>query len=190
MTIILNLQMKALRKSYLRRSHGDALVEERTNPSCSLTSVLGGGSVSSAEARDSSAERATCALCAAHQPQRLKTLRHFISRTRRCQPEPCLNFLDTPPHRGAETAVLKGFGQQPGCSRVWRAGPGFPWDVTHTNSRRACAPEKPMARPDTHELVRTHMSVREDSNVTDTVRSVGYFTHLISSISFNEPPYC
>ncbi|KGL92538.1 hypothetical protein N301_15292, partial [Charadrius vociferus] len=32
-------------ESYLRRSHGDALVEERTNPGCSLTPAFSLGSV-------------------------------------------------------------------------------------------------------------------------------------------------
>lgn len=59
--------------------------------------------------------------------------------------------------------------------------------TSRTNSHRAHTPEKSMARPDTHEFVRTP-EFEGVSNVIDMFRYVSYFTHFISFISFNKPP--
>lgn len=116
MTITLNLQMKALRKSYLRRSHGDALVEERTNPSCSLTSAFSVGISLLADIRESSADRPytpahnTCPLCCLPAPVAENTFALYFkdpqTRTRAM-----LSSLEISPYKGAEKAMLKGFGK-------------------------------------------------------------------------------
>lgn len=112
--IFLNLQTKALRKSYLWHSHGDALVEERTNPSCSLTPVNASAAShlqmqGNHQQMEPTRQRPTRALDAAYQPQWLTVRLHFISSTRRRAQGPRLCVTEISPYKGAGKAMLKAF---------------------------------------------------------------------------------
>lgn len=178
--------MKALRKSYLRRSHGDALVEERTNPSCSLTSAFSLSSSSFADARQSSADQAYAPACNSgplcHPPAPVaEDISALYFKDPQMHTRAVFKFPWNIPQKGSRKRVLE---SSQAAAGLEGPAPAAPWDASHTASHHAHTPEKSTVRPDIREFVQTHTSLREVNNVTDIFRSVSYFTHFIFFYTF------